>query len=159
MGIRQHHPPLTLMSAATDRRIVSLLVRARMSLRRQRRDNSFYHRLAETGRNPRRALESELWAVLPPRQVWPRPGLAARRAAREHGADAVSTVLVDWVISQFGTPVGSSPDWLKQLRRLVGRVRNRIRDWGPQSTFETPAIYALLKARALKDGGADTFRC
>jgi hypothetical protein len=159
MGTRQGQMPLTLMSAATDRRIVSLLVRARMSLRRQRRDNSFYHRLVETGRNPRRALESELTALLPPRREWPRPGLPIRRPAREHGTDAVSTSLVDWVISQFGTPTESSPDWLKLLRRFVGNVRRRVRDWGPDSTFERPTIYALLKARASEAGRPDTFRC
>lgn len=158
MGIRQH-PPLTLMSAATDRRIVSLLVRARMSLRRQRRDNSFYHRLAETGHNPRRALESELSQLLPPRRNWPRPGMAARKAAQEHGTDAVTTALVDWLVSQFGTPLASSPDWLKSLRRLVGNVRNRIHDWGSESTFTTPTVYALLKARAMEAGKPDTFRC
>src|SRR5215207_3138271 len=110
MEIRRLHSPTTVMSAATDRRIVSLLVRARMSLRRQRRDNSFYHRLAVTGRNPRAALESELGELLPPRREWPRPGMAARGAAREHGTDPTSSALVDWVLSKFGTPVSSSPD-------------------------------------------------
>src|SRR5262245_4516064 len=111
MGIRQPRQPLALMSAATDRRIVSLLVRARMSLRRQRRDNSFYHRLSETGRNPRAALESELSLLLPPRREWPRPGMNARRAALEQGTDPVSAVLVDWLVGQFGTPRVSSPGW------------------------------------------------
>ena len=119
MGIRQPTQQPTLMSAATDRRILTLLVRARMSLRRQRRDNSFYHRLAETGRNPRVALESDLAALLPPRREWPRPGTAARNAARTNGLDAVSIALVDWLLSNFATPRRSSPPWLKRLRKFV----------------------------------------
>lgn len=158
MGIRQLTQQPTLMSAATDRRILTLLVRARMSLRRQRRDNSFYHRLAETGRNPRVALESDLADLLPPRREWPRPGTAARNAARTNGLDAASIALVDFLLRNFSTPRRSSPSWLKRLRKFVGAVRTRIRDWGPDSKFESPKVYALLKSRATEAGRADSFR-
>lgn len=158
MGIRQLTHQRTLLSAATDRRILTLLPRARMSLRRQRRDNSFYHRLAETGRNPRVALESDLADLLPARREWPRPGTAARNAARTNGLDAVSIALVDWLLSNFSTPRRSSPAWLKRLRKFVGSVRTRIRDWGPESKFESPKVYALLKSRATDAGKADSFR-
>ena len=158
MGIRQPTQQPTLMSAATDRRILTLLVRARMSLRRQRRDNSFYHRLAQTGRNPRVDLESDLADLLPPRREWPRPGTAARNAARANGLDAVSTALVDFLLSNFSTPRQSSPVWLKRLRKFVGSVRTRIRNWGPDSRFESPKVYALLKSRATDAGKADAFR-
>lgn len=158
MGIRQLTQQPTLMSAATDRRILKLLVRARMSLRRQRRDNSFYHRLAETGRNPRVALESDLADLLPPRREWPRPGTAARNAARTNGLDAVSIALVDWLLSSFATPRRSSQAWLKRLRKFVGSIRIRIRDWGPDSKFDSPKVYALLKSRATDVGTADSFR-
>jgi hypothetical protein len=129
-----------------------------MSLRRQRRDNSFYHRLAETGRNPRVALESDLADLLPPRREWPRPGTPARNAARTNGLDAVSIALVDFLLRSFSTPRQSSPCWLKRLRNFVGAVRTRIRDWGPESNFESPKIYALLKSRATEAGKADSFR-
>lgn len=146
MGIRQKHAPPSLMSAATDRRILTLLVRMRMSLRRQRRDNSFYHRLAETGENPRVALESELAALLPPRRDWPRPGTAARELASRTGKDAISVALVESLLSSFATPRKSSPDWLKRLREFVGVVRSRIRDWDDRSSFSRPDVYALLKS-------------
>ena len=159
MGIRHHKNPSNIMSVATDRRILSLLVRARMSLRRQRRDTSFYHRLAQTGRNPRTSTEADLSALLPPRREWPRPGLRARRIAAERGLDAVSIVLVDWLLSNISKPNRESPDWLRRLRRFVGSVRARIRDWGRDASFEMPKIYAAIKNRALESGQADSFRC
>ena len=159
MGIRhQQHRP-NIMSVASDRRILGLLVRARMSLRRQRRDSSFYHRLAQTGQNPRASLEAELSALFPPRREWPRPGLATRRSAAKRGVDPASVVLVNWLLSNISKPKHKSPDWLRQLRRFVGSVRRRIRDWGPDAVFEKPKIYAVPKNRALEIGQADSFRC
>lgn len=148
-----------IMSVATDRRILSLLVRTRMSVRRQRRDNSFYHRLAANGRNPRAAVEAELVELFPPRREWPTPGQSARRRAERNGTDSVSVALVDWVLSQFGTPSATAPPWLKRLRRLVGQIRQRIRSWGPESQLLSPLIYALLKSRAAASGQPDAFRC
>ena len=148
-----------MMSVASDRRILTLLVRARMSLRRQRRDSSFYHRLAQTGRNPKNRVEVELSALFPPRREWPRPGLPARRSAIARGLDPVSSTLVDWLLSRISKPKRESPAWLRRLRRFVGSVRRRIRDWAPDDSFEKPKIYAVLKSRALERGQADTFRC
>ena len=159
MGIRHHKNRSNIMSVANDRRILSLLVRARMSLRRQRRDSSFYHRLAQTGRNPSASIEAELSALLPPRREWPRPGLPARRSAVERGLDPVSIALINWLLSNISKPNRESPDWLRRLRRFVGSVRSRIRDWGPDASFEKPKIYAVLKSRALESDQADSFRC
>lgn len=159
MGIRHPHKPPGLMSAATDRRILALLVRARMSLRRQRRDNSFYHRLAVTGRNPRATLEAELASLLPPRRDWPTPGIRARRRATQLGIDPVAVTLTDWLLSQLSTPKRRSPAWLKRLRRFLGLVRTRVRDWRPESTFPAPSVHALPKTRACSKGEADSFRC
>lgn len=158
MGIRSSPPATDLMSVATDRRILSLLVRARMSVRRQRRDNSFYHRLAANGRNPRAAIEAELVELFPPRREWPGPGQRARSRALRNGSDAVNAVLVDWLLSQFGTPLRDSPTWLRRLRRVVGQIRVRIRTWGPNSALSSPTIYALLKSRGGTPGEADAFR-
>ena len=159
MGIRRRKTRSNMMSVASDRRILTLLVRARMSLRRQRRDSSFYHRLAQTGRNPKNRVEVELSALFPPRREWPRPGLPARRSAIARGLDPVSSTLVDWLLSRISKPKRESPAWLRRLRRFVGSVRRRIRDWAPDDSFEKPKIYAVLKSRALERGQADTFRC
>lgn len=159
MGIRHQQHRSNLMSVASDRRILSLLVRARMSLRRQRREGSFYHRLAKTGQNPRTGLETELSALFPPRREWPRPGFGARRSAADRGLDPVSITLVEWLLSNFSKPNSESPDWLRRLRRFTGSVRTRIRNWDPDTSFEKPKIYAVLKSRAPKSGQADSFRC
>jgi hypothetical protein len=159
MGIRPSAAQTDIMSVATDRRILSLLVRARMSVRRQRRDNSFYHRLAANGRNPRAAIEAELANLFPPRRDWPSPGQRARRRAAQNGTDAVSTALVDWLLSQSGTPSRAAPPWLQRLRRVVGQVRVRIRHWGSDSRLSTPSVYAQLKSRAVATDQPDTFRC
>ncbi|MGE3507265.1 MAG: reverse transcriptase domain-containing protein [Vicinamibacterales bacterium] len=159
MGIRPFMPATDIMSVATDRRVLSLLVRARMSVRRQRRDNSFYHRLAANGRNPRAAVEAELAELFPPRRDWPTPGQPARRRAAQNGTDPVSVALVDWILSQFGAPRRTAPSWLNRLRRVVGQIRTRVRDWGPGSELAAPHVYALLKSRAVADGEPDAFRC
>ena len=159
MGIRPHNVPSSMMSVATDRRILGLLVRARMSLRRQRRNTIFYHRLARTGRNPRIDLEDELSALFPPRRAWPRPGLPARRAAHARGLDPLSIALVDWLLTNISKPKRESPDWLRRLRRFVGSVRGRIRHWAHDASFQKPQIYALLKTRAVEGGQPDSFRC
>ena len=159
MGGRHNSSYTDLMSVASDRRILTLLVRARMSLRRQRRDSSFYHRLAKTGRNPRADLEDELSRLFPPRREWPRPGLEVRRRAGERGLDPMSASLIDWLLRNYSKPKGECPDWLRRLRRLIGSVRCRIRDWDIDSLFESPKIYALPKSHATETGGIDTFRC
>ena len=159
MGIRPHNIPSSMMSVATDRRILSLLVRARMSLRRQRRNTIFYHRLARTGRNPRIGVEAELSALFPPRRAWPRPGLPARRADLARGLDPTSTALVDWLLRNISKPKRESPDWLRRLRRFVGSVRGRIRHWAQDDSFQNPQIYAVLKSRATESGQPDSFRC
>ena len=159
MGIRPHNIPSSMMSVATDRRIVSLLVRARMSLRRQRRNTIFYHRLARTGRNPRIGVEAELSALFPPRRAWPRPGLPARRADLARGRDPTSTALVDWLLRNISKPKRESPDWLRRLRRFVGSVRGRIRHWAQDDSFQNPQVYAVLKSRATESGQPDSFRC
>ena len=159
MGIQTSSSHLNLMSAATDRRILTLLVRMRMSLRRQRRDNSFYHRLAETGENPRVALEAELAELLPPRRDWPRPGTGARALASKTGKDAISIALVEWLLGNISTPRGSSPDWLRRLRPFMGSIRETIRRWNAESSFTSPDVYALLKSRAPHPGKPDSFRC
>ena len=159
MGIRPSKAVTDIMSVATDRRILSLLVRARMSVRRQRRDNSFYHRLAANGRNPRAAVEAELVELFPPRREWPTPGQSARRRAEGNGTDPVSAALVDWLVSQFGTPSAAAPLWLKRLRRMVGMIRQRVRGWGADSQLASPQVYALLKSRAVASGQPDAFRC
>ena len=159
MGIRPHNVPSNIMSVATDRRILSLLVRARMSLRRQRRNTIFYHRLARTGRNPRIGLEDELSALFPPRRAWPRPGLPARRAALARGLDPMSIALVDWLLRNISKPKRESPDWLRRLRRFVGSVRGRIRHWAHDTSFQKPQIYVVLKSRAIESGQPDSFRC
>lgn len=130
-----------------------------MSVRRQRRDNSFYHRLAASGRNPRAAVEAELIELFPPRREWPTPGQSARRRADRNGTDPVSAALVDWLVSQFGTPSTGAPLWLKRLRRMVGTIRQRVRSWGPDSQLTPPQVYALLKSRAVVSGQPDAFRC
>lgn len=159
MGIQPSKTVTDIMSVATDRRILSLLVRARMSVRRQRRDNSFYHRLAANGRNPRAAVEAELVELFPPRREWPTPGQSARRRAERNGTDPVNGVLVDWLVSQFGKPSAAAPPWLKRLRRMVGAIRERLRSWQPDSKLAPPQIYALLKSRAVVSGQPDSFRC
>jgi len=159
MGIRPSNAVTDIMSVATDRRILRLLVRARMSVRRQRRDNSFYHRLAANGRNPRAAVEAELVELFPPRREWPTPGQSTRRRAERNGTDPVSAALVDWLVSQFGKPSAAAPPWLKRLRRMVGTIRQRVRSWQPDSQLTSPQVYALLKSRAVASGQPDAFRC
>jgi hypothetical protein len=156
MGIRQQP---NIMSAATDRRIADLLVRARMSLRRQRRENGFYHRLAETGRNPRADLERELDGLLPPRRDWPRPSREARRAANHQGRDATALALTNWLLQRWSTPRAKSEAWLIRLRRFVGQVRHRVREWSSDSKIEAPEVYALLKAHSKQATEPDLFRC
>ena len=147
------------MSVATDRHIISLLVRARMSLRRQRRNTIFYHRLARTGRNPRIDLEAELSVLFPPRRDWPRPGLPARRDALARGLDPMSIALVHWLLRNISKPKRESPDWLRELRRFVGSVRGRIKHWAHDASFQNPQIYAVPKSRAIESGQPDSFRC
>ncbi len=159
MGVRHSTIPRDIMSVATDRRIIELLVRIRMSLRRQRRDNSFYHRLAVTGRNPRAALEKELNGLFPPRSEWPTPGVRARRSAQERGRDAVAHALTNWLVSIWSTPRTTSPTWLRRLRRFVGNIRKRLAEWRPDSTLTPPEVYALLKKQSTEPGKSDTFRC
>ena len=159
MGIAQDPLRNGILSVATDRHIVELLVRMRMGVRRKRRDFGFYERLGKT-KKPHRItpVATTLATLLPPRNDWPRPAAKTRQAASIRGKDATAQLLVKWILSRWGTPRTESPDWLMELRRFSGRIRHRLATWDASAELASPETFIKLKTFAKEKGEADEYR-
>ncbi len=158
MGVMKHRARNGLMSFATDRQVVSLLVRMRLAVKRKRREFGFYHRIALTNPAKGGTVSGLLSEVLPPRRQWPRPNAARRKLSARRGTDAVGELLVDFVMREWGTPKAESPAWLKKIRTLSGHIRQRIATWDEESGFETPSTAIKLKGFGKQKGDYDEYR-
>src|SRR5688572_10814835 len=114
---------ITLEEACSDRRIVRLIVRARLRRGRAQRDALFSRRMVGKGGLPNTVHSSEISPMMPPRSEWPRPGMQRRRAAQVNGNDAMVTVLTEYIMGMWSTRNGAAPGWLRRLRRFVAGIR------------------------------------
>lgn len=147
-----------LMSFATDRDVVSLLVRMRLSLKRKRREFGFFHRIALSQPGTSNTATGLLSGIFPPRRQWPRPNADRRRLSAKRGTDASGELLIAYIMRQWGTPKSTSPAWLKALRKLSGQIRRRIAAWDENSQFAAPSTAIKLKALGKGKGDNDEFR-
>lgn len=147
----------TLEQVASDRRIVTLLVRARLREASARRESVFYERIADDERTPGRRTRLQL--LLPPRRHWPRPHPKQRKRLAAQGVDARAIALSDWIMRQWGIPKHAAPDWLNRLRPFVGRIRSRLAKWTPSQPLPSPRVFAVPKEWGRAEGSPDYFRC
>ena len=151
--------PKSLLHVATDRRVVELIVRARMTLRRFRRDKLFFDRLAVTGQNYAQAGDKILQDLLPPRREWPRPSLSSRKRALERGGDAIAELMVKHIMRKWSEPNQHAPAWLQELRRFSARIRRRLRHWDTDDLLVPSRIIPQLKKRGEAPDEPDQYRC
>lgn len=148
---------LTLERIASDRRIVSMLVRARLRDASTERTKVFFDRAADDERTRRR--EGTLNALLPRRRQWPRPSPKRRRALAQQGLDARAEALINWIMRRWGTPRGSADPWLNSLRCFAARIRRNLCSWEPGQVLDPPRVFATVKERGTSPGKPDYFRC